>query len=129
MALRREAPRDDGAEPMNERGDESDGRQEIAAKRSISYWVVGLLLLVLAVVVAGAAFALNAAFRPKLGTEPVATANVQLQPTAVPLQSQQPTAVPTGAAQTISSAPIPATAPTIATGVLATPPDQSQAVA
>src|SRR5438874_1114110 len=75
MESLREVPREEGAALLNDPSADVDRPQRTSAKRSLPYWVIGLLLLALVAVLVGVAFILNSALRPKVGTEGVTTAN------------------------------------------------------
>lgn len=80
---------------MNDDADDSNRSPATKSKKPISYGVVGALLLAIIIILTGAAFALNSALRPKVGTVVVPKSLVHVQPTAIPTTSQQPTPVPT----------------------------------
>lgn len=114
---------------MNDDADDSNPPPATNSKKPFSYWVIGALLLAIIVVLTGAAFALNSAIRPKVGTVAVATANVPVQPTASPTSSQQLTSAPTSR---LGTSPVLAAATATvetAPGASATQQDPKQAVA
>ena len=114
---------------MNDDADDSNQSPATKSRKPFSYGVVGAFLLAIIIVLTGAAFALNSALRPKVGTVAVATANVPVQPTPSPASSRQPTPVATGRSAT-SPVLVAATA-TVGTapGTSATQQDPKQAVA
>ncbi len=72
------------------------------------FWLIGLVMFGIIVVILVGAFLLNRQFRPRVGIEPVATplASSQAQTTATPVVATQPTAQP-------SPSPTAASTPTI----------------
>lgn len=92
-------------------GSPAEGHME--AQRPPRFWLVGLVMFGLIVVILVGAFLLNRQFRPRVGIEPVATpvTSSQVQARAAPSVATQPTVHPVTSptvAATPSAAPTPA---------------------
>lgn len=85
-------------------GSPAEGHME--AQRPPRFWLVGLVMFGLIVVILVGAFLLNRQFRPRVGIEPVATPviSTQVQATAVPAVVSQPTVQP-AASPTVAVTP------------------------